>query len=233
MPQDSEFDTYAGNYDEALAKGISVSGESKDYFAEGRVDWLAKRLRPLGVKPATVLDFGCGTGASAPFLFDILRAEKYIGLDTSAESIKVAREVHGSPRADFIAGENLPAGQNVDLAFCNGVFHHIPPAVRLAALKTIFESLKPGGIFAFWENNPWNPGTKYVMSRIPFDRDAITIPAPEAKAMLRAVGFDILHLDFLFIFPRILGWFRRFEPGLSRLPLGAQYMVLAAKPRTK
>ncbi len=38
------FDQYAENYDAALAQGISVSGENKDYFAHGRLAWLAQRL---------------------------------------------------------------------------------------------------------------------------------------------------------------------------------------------
>ena len=31
------FDKYADDYDAALAEGLSVSGEDKDYFARGRV----------------------------------------------------------------------------------------------------------------------------------------------------------------------------------------------------
>jgi len=35
-----EFDGYAEDYDAALRKGLAVSGESKEYFAERRVEWL-------------------------------------------------------------------------------------------------------------------------------------------------------------------------------------------------
>ena len=98
------------------------------------------------------------------------------------------------------------------------------------AIDYVLRSLRPGGLFAFWENNPWNPGTRYVMSRIPFDRDAITLSSPEARHLLRLGGFEILRTDFLFIFPRILDWCRWVEPLCSRLPLGAQYQVLCRKP---
>jgi hypothetical protein len=70
----------------------------------------------------------------------------------------------------------------------------------------------PRGIFAFWENNPWNPGTRYVMSRIPFDRDAITVSAIEARGLLRAGGFEVIRTDFLFIFPKFLSWLLFMEP---------------------
>jgi hypothetical protein len=26
-----------------------------------------------------------------------------------------------------------------------------------AAVDYVYRSLRPGGLFAFWENNPWNP----------------------------------------------------------------------------
>ncbi len=80
-----------------------------------------------------------------------------------------------------------------------------------------------------WENNPWNPGTRYVMSRIPFDRDAVTLTPREARALVRANGFDIVDTTFLFIFPRALRWLRALEPPLARLPFGAQYQVLCRK----
>ena len=46
-PLDSDFDVYATNYDDALAQGLSVSGEDKTYFARGRVQWLRGCLRAL------------------------------------------------------------------------------------------------------------------------------------------------------------------------------------------
>jgi hypothetical protein len=95
----------------------------------------------------------------------------------------------------------------------------------------IARSPRPGGLFAFWENNPWNPGTRYVMSRIPFDRDAVTLIPPEARQLLQKAGFEILRTDFLFIFPGVLKWLRWIEPSISHLPFGAQYQVLARKPK--
>jgi SAM-dependent methyltransferase len=116
------------------------------------------------------------------------------------------------------------------LAYCNGVFHHIPPAGRDAAARDVFRWLRPGGAFALWENNPWNPGTRLVMSRIPFDRDAITLSYLEAQALLRRAGFRAVATSFHFFFPSALRALRRAEPWLERVPFGAQYCVLARKP---
>jgi SAM-dependent methyltransferase len=224
------FDRYAQNYDAALAEAISVSGEDKEYFARGRVEWLAKVLRQGGERIRSVMDFGCGTGSSTPHLLDVLGAQSLIGVDVSTKSLDVARQRYGGERTRFVPPEEYQPEGRVDLAFCNGVFHHIPLSQRAAAVDYVYQSLRPGGLFAFWENNPWNPGTRYVMSRCVFDEDAITLSPPEARRLLRAGGFRVLRTDFLFIFPRMLRRLRRVEPLLSPLPLGAQFQVLCRKP---
>ena len=225
------FDTYADDYDAALAEGLSASGESRDYFARERLRWLTGQLSGRGVQPRTVLDFGCGVGAATPFWREFFPEAALLGVDVSARSLEVARRQYGSAEAQFqTLAERVPDGSR-DLAFCNGVFHHIPPAGRAAALAYVHGSLAPGGLFAFWENNPWNPGTRYIMHRIPFDRDAVLISPPHARHLLTAAGFQILRTDFLFLFPRSLSALRPLEPPLSRLPLGAQYQVLCRRPK--
>lgn len=94
----------------------------------------------------------------------------------------------------------------------------------------IYRSLRQGGLFALWENNPWNPGTRYIMSRCPLDKDAITLAPPEVRHLLRTEGFEVLKTDFLFIFPRALRRLRWIEPLLARFPIGGQYQVLARRP---
>jgi SAM-dependent methyltransferase len=227
----SEFDAFALEYDAALAQGISISGEDKNYFARGRVAWLARCLSHLKEHPRAVMDFGCGTGSSIPFLLNQLMADSLLAVDISLESLAVAERAHGSPRVRFVSlAEQLP-GERIDLAFCNGVFHHIPVIDRLTTMKRIYPSLRPGGLFAFWENNPWNPATRYIMNRIPFDRNAITLSPSAARRLLRQSGFEIIQTDFLFFFPRYLRWLRSLEPRLTRLPLGAQYQILGRKPK--
>lgn len=224
-----EFDRYAASYDEALQRGISLSGEDKTYFAEGRVQWLQRQLGRLGFRPERVLDYGCGTGTATPFLLQLDGAQYVHGVDISARSIDIACRTQASARASFSTATQDPIEAGFDLAFCNGVFHHIPLDQRASALRYIYRSLRPGGLFAFWENNPWNPGTQWVMSRIPFDRDAIKISPIEARRLLRHADFEILGLSFQFVFPSFLGFLRGLEPVLSRVPAGAQYLVLGRR----
>jgi SAM-dependent methyltransferase len=224
-----EFDDFAEGYDDELNRGLAVSGESKEFFAAGRVDWLAGLLARLGRRPRTALDFGCGTGTSAPLLVERLGVDSVLGVDVSSQSIDYARRRHGSLRSRFeLLADHAPQS-DVDLAFCNGVFHHIPLAERPGAVAHVFRSLKPGGLWAFFENNPLNPGTRWIMRRLAFDRDAITLTAWGARRLLEAGGFRTLAVEHLFVFPRALRPLRRLEPRLAWLPLGAQYLILAEK----
>lgn len=223
------FDEYAGCYDNALNEGVSLSGESKEYFAEARVRWLAGRLEQRGVTPRQVLDFGCGTGGTCPALQRRLNAGLVVGVDPSLESITTARKVHTDSRLQFEQVSVLQPAEQFQLAYCNGVFHHIERDQRADALTYVHRSLSHGGYFAFWENNPWNPATRLVMRRIPFDRDAQLLSPSAARMLLSQAGFEILSTDFLFLFPRVLAALRPLETKLTRVPAGAQYMVLCRK----
>jgi SAM-dependent methyltransferase len=227
---DAAFDQYAACYDAALSKGISVSGESKDFFARGRVRWLKDKLNEMGFRPRAVLDYGCGTGSATPHILSLLEPEILVGVDVSQDSIKIAEAEHRDERVSFFHTDAYTPGEKLELAYCNGVFHHIPVNKRAAATDYIYRSLMRGGLFAFWENNAWNPATRYVMSRCPFDDDAIPVAPTEARRMLRASGFEVLRTDFMFIFPRALRCLRGIEPHVARLPLGTQYQILCRKP---
>jgi len=229
---DSDFNDYAKSYDQDLQKALSISGEDKNYFARGRMRWLAAWLHHSGCHPQTVLDFGCGTGSATPFIHQFLKPRQILGVDVSSESLRIASDSFAGAGTCFeIIGE--PNQDSFDLAFCNGVFHHIAPAMRQDALDYIFHSLRPGGIFALFENNPWNPATRYVMSRCAFDHDAITLSPPESRQRMKDAGFQIQATRFLFIFPAFLKALRILETPLAGLPLGTQYVVIGRKPQPR
>ena len=223
------FDHYANEYDAALEMGISVSGEDKNFFAKARVEYLARRLKKYDFAPWRIVDFGCGTGSAIPFLTTFFPNAFVLGVEISTKSIEIAKKLHKSTCVEFRQADSSWADGSFDLVFCNGVFHHIPPESRHHALKKIKDALKPNGLFAFWENNPWNPGTRIVMSRIPFDRDAETISPLAARSLLHKAGFSITESTSTFYFPRILSLLRPLEGLLAKLPLGAQYLILSKK----
>jgi len=222
----SPFDAHRDDYDDVLNRGLSVSGENAAYFARRRIEWLVGRLREIGERPSSVLDYGCGHGSSAPLFLEILGAERVLGVEKSSGLLEAARARHADDRVRFVAREAAEPDGGFDLAFCNGVFHHVAPEERAGEVQFLRKSLRPGGLLAFWENNAWNPGTRLVMSRIPFDQGTRPLAATQARRMLKAGGFSILRTDHLFLFPGFLRGLRFLEPLFAAVPAGAQYQVL-------
>jgi SAM-dependent methyltransferase len=231
MPADEnkpEFDKSARDYETLFNPWLKIAGASREYFARCRLNWLSYLLHEQEIAPRRVMDFGCGTGVSLSLLADILDAEQVIGLDTSEESLAVARESVGSWPVELATPIKYVPQQDLDLVFCNGVFHHIPVAKRAATVDYVYRCLRPGGMFALWENNPWNPIHAFAMKHSEIDKNAIPLPPPESRQLV-ALEFSVIRTDYLFFCPGYFGWLHPLEKWLIKVPLGAQYQVLARK----
>ncbi len=226
----SPFDEYSLSYDKALQKGLAISGERKEYFAERRIAWLAAVLDRLNARVPAIMDFGCGPGDTSHLLLELPAAATVIGVDESEGLLDVARRSSSSPRVSFATLPEYSVSAAIDLVYCNGVFHHIPPAQRAETAAWIRDRLRPGGFFALWENNPLSPATRYVMSRIPFDKDAMLLSPRSAARLLEDAGLEVVRTEYLFLLPRWLAPLRVLERWLGWFPLGAQYLVLGRKP---
>lgn len=219
-------------YEAMLNQGIRLSGEGMLYFVQGRLRLLQSHLasRQPGLKPGRILDFGCGIGDTSQRLREMFPQAEVTGIDTSEPALATARERHPGEGLRFMT-LNAFCSQVApyDLCYVNGVFHHIPVAERPTALHLIHRSLRPGGMLALFENNPWNPGARMVMARIPFDRDAEMLSPRATANLLRSTGFDVVRTDSLFFFPRLLRRLRFAETLLGPTRLGAQYLVLGSR----
>jgi SAM-dependent methyltransferase len=226
---DESFDSYAADYEDHLAQGLRLSGESSDYFAQKRIRLVCEVLEMRGESPRSILDYGCGTGNATPFLRKELAPEHIVSVDPSRESIETLKKKYAGPDLTAIPLDEYAPSGDLDACLTNGVFHHIPPRERPKAARIIYDSLRPGGLFFFWENNPWNPATHIVMKLIPFDRNAIKVFPHQARRLLNETGFTTLTTKYHFIFPKILAPLRPLEKLLRNFPLGCQYLVLAEK----
>jgi SAM-dependent methyltransferase len=224
----AEFDEFAHKYEETMARSCALSGESPDFYAVQRMQWCLRRLRRW-LPFETALDFGCGTGGSLRYFIEILGCKNVIGIDPSVESLGVARQRCAGLPVRLVTQPEFVPGGNIPFAFCNGVFHHIAPAERPPAFEYIHRCLSPNGVFAYWENNPWNPLVVYSMSLNEFDRNAKTLSPSHSVRLLKQSGFCVEFVDFCSFFPNFARGLRGLEPGLRWLPLGAQYLVLGRK----
>jgi SAM-dependent methyltransferase len=222
------FDGYAQQYGEVLQRSLNATGESQEYFAKRRVAITRELLTRRDAAILRIVDFGCGLGTATPHLVEQIKPDSVVGVDVSRGILKEAESRHRSARVSFAHIDDFTAG--ADLVFCNGVFHHIAPVERRGALEYVRNILRREGYFALWENNPLNPGTRYVMSRCEFDRDAVVITPREARMLLEANGFEIVETTSAFFFPRLLAWMRGLEKLLAPTLLGGQYLLLS-KPR--
>lgn len=229
--------THESSLDEsarAAANGLSdllaASPEAPTTFAQERVRWVRRWLDELGERPASVLDFGCGAGTATRYFFDELRIRSFIGVDVSREKLAAAEQSRSHVGATYVQLGDYRATESIELAFANGVFHQLPVRARMAAAVLVYRSLKAGGLFAFWEYNPWNPGSRLALNRGRVNADTSPLNPPQARQLLRGVGFDIVQTTSAFYFPRAPHWCRPIEAMLAPLPLGREYMVLARKP---
>jgi len=216
-------------YNKMLHQGISLSGENKHFFIQGRLQDLYNQL-PKNFYPRRILDFGCGLGDTTKFLAKLFPNAYIFGFDTSDEAIEHAHKIYSSERISFFNFNNFFKIKAVDLCYANGVFHHIKPEERIEVINIIHKILISGGYFALFENNPWNLGTRLVMKRIPFDREAKLLSSWKAKQLLQMGGFSHTNpARFLFYFPSFMDRLRWLESYLVKFPLGAQYHILAKK----
>jgi hypothetical protein len=123
--------------------------------------------------------------------------------------------------------KQTPRDGEIDLVYCNGVLHHNKLEQRAEALQRIFDSLGPARYFALWENNPLNLGTRFIMAKCPFDRDAMPILPSQATKMVKNDGFSHRNGVVSFFLPEDISF-----PTSTRalVESDGQYLVLARKP---
>ena len=219
-----EFDQYARQYDRMLGEAIPESLSEDNYFAEYKIAMMAARLG--NNKPARILDFGCGAGRSLPYLEQYFPDAELYGYDVSPASLETAGI--RTPRAKLFSDWNDIAAMRFDAIVAANVFHHIPLAKRREALTQCRRVLAEDGQMFLFEHNPFNPLTRWIFERCPFDVDAEMLKMKSALELCREAGFNSEQHGYTLFFPRQLAFLRGIEPWLKHLPLGAQYYVQMA-----
>jgi len=222
----TDFSHVGAAYTVQLAQALRLTGDPAEYYARHRIARVRELTSALSVAVRSVLDFGCGTGTSLALLRDAFPDARIVGFEPEPELVKIAQPTATNASAELIQSAELIDPGFADIVYCNGVFHHIAVEERPAAALNMSRALRPGGLAFVWENSPFNPGTRMVMARIPFDRDAVLLRPSELRSLQRDAGLTPFTTEFHFVFPRALRFARPLEMALRALPFGGQYVVV-------
>ena len=148
-------------------------------------------------RPATILDFGCGSGESSTEL--AVLGYEVTGIDVSPELIRLAEERarldQVTERTKFLAvdGTNatLPPAA-FDLVLVQAVLHHVDLPV---CLETLDHVVKPGGFLLIVEPVAYSRALQWVRDRTPVEKDVSPNERQLHQGDLRLIDgrFTIVH----------------------------------------
>jgi SAM-dependent methyltransferase len=225
------FDRFAKEYRDIHNENIKITGADSEYFAQYKVEIVAEYI--FANEKVKLLDFGCGDGISLQLFHRMLPNAVLAGIDVSEDSIAeaAARNIPGAELKPF-DGFTIPfADATFDIVFVANVFHHIDHKNHPSTVAEILRVLKPGGKLFIFEHNPYNPVTRQIVKDCIFDEDAVLLPPPYTKQLLKTTGFIKANNHFTLFFPRkkLFKPFLSLEKWLRWLPIGGQYYALAEK----
>ena len=227
-----EFDHYATSYEDLLRDPLrdAFSGGRSEFFHLRKAILIRDYFRQRGIdtRQQCYLDLGCGKGN----LLSHLREDfaRVCGCDLSAEMLSSVKGIETRVQEDPL---KIPFGSaEFDLVTAVCVLHHVPPPGRLALTQEVSRVLKPGGVLAVIEHNPYNPMARMIVSRTVVDAGAILLKPSEARHWMVSAGLTAEACSYFLFLPAPL--FRRagrLERWLTKVPLGGQYAVFGAKKR--
>jgi SAM-dependent methyltransferase len=218
----AEFDRFDQTYEAELDDAISFAGQEHEFYVEAKARRLLELARRrLGPRPLHVLDVGCGVGLTDGRLLP--HVESLEGVDPSPGMIERARAANPGAGYRVYDGRRLPFDDaSFDVSFAICVLHHVDPADRRPLVAELGRVTRPDGLVAVFEHNPLNPLTRRVVRNCAFDDGVVLLGRGELERLFRAAGLRVEDREYLLFFP----WRAdALERRLTRLPLGAQYVV--------
>ena len=130
-------------------KNYKWDAQEYEKHSQGQQKWARELIEKISLKGTEkVLDIGCGDGKVTAEISKLVRKGSIIGVDNSAEMIKLAKDRHSEaiyPNLSFqeMDAVNLNFNDRFDLIFSNAVLHWVKD--HKAVIKGMFKSLKHGG----------------------------------------------------------------------------------------
>lgn len=221
-----DFNRHTATYERQVDDAVAFSGRSQAFFLEAKVRALLSLFdgRFGSSQRLRVAEIGCGVGSFIRRLAG--HGFQLTGTDIALASLlRARREVSGATFSAF-DGADLPFPTGCfDAVLAVSVLHHVAPDERQGLVDEMARITRPGGLVVVFEHNPLNPLTRWVVGRCAFDQDAVLLGCGELEHYVREVGMRDVDRRYLLLFPWSGGIWQWLERKLSRLPLGAQYMI--------
>lgn len=225
MDKNNDFDDFVYEYNNILSNQVKFFDSNGSYFAEYKIQEVS---RILEIKPGKILDYGCGIGRSFEFFKRFFPEAELYGMDSSGESLNYSRKNY--PYVYILDTEKiLEHKHSFDLVFVSNVFHHINHKDHSSEINLIYNLLKSNGELIVFEQNQYNPVTKYLIKKCPFDKNANLIKKNIMTKIIEESGFCVKKASYSLFFPSKLRFLRQVEKYLGKIPLGGQYYVYAKK----
>ncbi len=147
VPQEKNRFRYAvGRLDTAKKIILTPQGETKTHWrwrdeTIGVLELCNDRIPSGGV----VLDFGMGIGRILKALAEKRPDVRLIGIDSTPEMRKLAKEDLPHGRCKLLRDMRSVAPESVDFAFAIYVLQHVSPELLDVAIDDLYYALKPGG----------------------------------------------------------------------------------------
>jgi Trans-aconitate methyltransferase len=147
---------------------------------------------------STVLDLGCGNGALTKKLAEA--GMLALGMDGSADMLRIARENH--PELSFLEGDatNFTLPEPVDVVFSNAVFHWIERKKQPDLLQCVHRSLNVNGQFVFEFGGCGNNALIHGALKAEFEKRGLVYQFPfyfptigEYSVLLEQAGFKVIY----------------------------------------
>jgi SAM-dependent methyltransferase len=226
------YDEYRDRYAEDLDSALRFSGKDHEFFTRRKADELftfAERY----VGPShtlNVLDVGCGIGLTDAFLAG--RFASVTGVDVGAGVLERAAARNPDAHYELYDGERLPmTDETFDVTFCASVVQVLPPERRSGFVDELRRVTGGRGIVVVFEHNPYNPLTRLAVRRFSLGDDVQMLPARHLVDLVERAGLAVLERAYILLLPSESRVARSVERRVERLPLGAQYVVVARPAR--
>ena len=226
----ANFNQYATSYKKQICRSQSFAGTDHGVYLRAKANILKRLVRKrFGTRrKPNALDIGCGLGLMEPYLSGVF--SEIVGIDPADQAIAYARQTVHNARFETFDGRTIPfPDESFDVVFAICVMHHVPQPQWSGFVLEMRRALKPGGLAAVFEHNPYNLLTRLAVARCEFDKDATLLSEPRVARIFRENGFESIRKKYLLFLPLAGPIWSFIENAIGLLPMGAQYYVTGTK----